>query len=165
MTPVAAAALGALGLALVLIAVWRRWPWLIGWGMAGVGSPYVIWLLNGRGPVIGVTTPLVAAGLLALGEAAFYGAGRRNGTEYGGRQAAWIASIALGTLAVCALVLIAATISVRGSIVLTIGGTLAAVIAIALPSIRFRRPTPTENRSQSGHTRTARTGRSPQPPR
>lgn len=165
MTSVIAASLGALGVILVLIAVWRRWSWLVGWGLAVAGCSYGIWLVNGRGDGLGLATPLVAAGLLALGEASFYLTGRGNGTEYGVRQAAWIAITALGALALCALVLIAATISVRGSLVLTIGGTLAAVLAIALPSVRFRRAAPTESRSPSRHTRTARTGRWPRSPK
>ncbi|MDQ6822547.1 MAG: hypothetical protein M3076_19810 [Actinomycetota bacterium] len=165
MTAVIAASLGALGVVVVLIAVWRRWPWLIGWGLAMCGASYGIWLVNGRGDGLGLATPLVAAGLLALGEITFYVSGRSHGSEYGARQVVWIAFTVLGALALCALVLIGATISVRGSLVLTIGGTLAAVLAIALPSVRFRRPTATESRSPSGHTRTERTERSTRSPK
>jgi hypothetical protein len=165
MTAVTAASVGALGVALVLIAAWRRWPWLIGSGLVMVGGSYGIWLVSGRGDALGLATPLVAAGLLALGEIAFYLAGRRHGSEYGVREAAWITVTAFGALALCALVLLAATISVRGSLVLTIGGTLAAVLAIALPSVGFRRRTPTESRFPSERRRTARTERSTRLPK
>ena len=165
MTAVIYASLGALGLVVMLIAVWRRWAWLIGWGLAMTGSSFGIWLVNGRGPGLGLATPLVASGLMALGEIAFYTAGRESGTEYGARQAVWVAVTGVGALALCALVLIAATISVKGSLVLTVGGTFAAVLAIALPSARFRRPTSTESRSPSGHTRTERTEQSTRSPK
>jgi hypothetical protein len=125
------------GAALIVAAVWARSSRLIAWGLAALGSAYVVGVPSGR--AVWVTTPLVAAALLALGEAAFYGAERASGTEYSGRQAARVLLAALAGLAISAVVLLAATIAIRSSLVLTLAGILAAVIAIALPSTRFRR--------------------------
>jgi hypothetical protein len=130
-------ALTAGGAVLIVAAVWARWSALVACGLAALGSAYAVGLPSGH--AVWLATPLVAAGLLALGEAAFYGAERATGTEYSGRQAARVVLAALAGLAISALVLLAATIAVRSSLVLTLAGTLAAVIAIALPSARFRR--------------------------
>jgi hypothetical protein len=130
-------ALTAGGSGLIVAAVWARWPALILWGLAALGSAYAGGVASGRD--VWLTTPLVAAALLALGEASFYGAERASGTDYSGRQAARVLLAALAGLVVSAAVLLAASIAVPSSLVLTLAGTLAAVLAIALPSVRFRR--------------------------
>lgn len=141
MTALVSGALGALGCGLLIVAVWRRWSWLVGWGLLALGQTYGVWLLNRGGGGLGLAAPPVAAGLLGLGEAAFYGAGRSSGTETGGRQLAWIASVSLAAMVVSGLVLLAATISAERSLLLTVAGTLAAAVAITLPSVRFARST------------------------
>jgi hypothetical protein len=129
----------AAGSMLLVVAVWARLPVLIAWGLAGLGGSFAVGLVSGRVAGLGPATPLVAAALLAVGEAAFYGAERASGTEYGARQALRLTLAAFAGLAVSASVLLAATIAAPRSLVLTVGGTLAAVIAIALPSAWFRR--------------------------
>jgi hypothetical protein len=138
MSPGLVLALVGAGSAALVGAVWARWPPLILWGLAALGCSYAVGLVGGHHPGPGLATPLVAAGLLAVGEAAFHGAERVRAIEYPWRQAARVALAALAALAVSAAVLLAATIAVPSSLVLTVGGTLAAVIAIALPSVRFR---------------------------
>ncbi|HEY6396912.1 MAG TPA: hypothetical protein VIX82_05610 [Solirubrobacteraceae bacterium] len=139
MSAFGAIALTAMGLVLLVVAVWARRPALVGWGLAALAGAFAVGLLSTQGAGLGAVTPAVAAAMLMLGEAAFYGAERAAGTEYGARQTAWLTLAALAGLAVSALVLLAARIAAPSSLVLTIGGTLAAVLAIALPSVRFRR--------------------------
>jgi hypothetical protein len=139
MTSGLAMALVAVGSALVLVGAWSRWSRLIVLGLAAFGCAYAVWRAGDHGSDRALAAPLVGAGLLALGELAFYLADRATGTEYGVRQLARVALAALAALAVSGAVLLAATLAVRSSLALSLGGTLAALVAIALPSLRFRR--------------------------
>lgn len=135
----AAIALAGAGSLLLAAAVAARRARLIVWGLAALGFTAALEVSGGRGSGVGVATPLAAAALLALGEAAFYGAERAAGTEYTLRRASRVVLAMLSGLAVSAAVLLAAQIGVRSSLALTLGGTLAAVIAIALPGLGFQR--------------------------
>lgn len=79
--------------------------------------------------------PLLAGGLLALAELAFSFGSRDEDSRSGvlGRLA-WAAGAGLGGIFVAALVLIAATAHVARSLPMTVGGTAAAVIVVALLS-------------------------------
>ncbi len=132
-------ALAVTGSMLLVVAVRGRQSALVAWALAGLVASFAVGLVSGPAAGLGSPTPLVAAGLLVVGEAAFYGAERASGTEYGRRQALGLTLVALAGIAVSASVLLAATIAAPRSLVLTVGGTLGAVIAIALPSAWFRR--------------------------
>jgi hypothetical protein len=131
--------LAAAGPMLLVVGAWARMAGVVAWGLAALGGSFAVALVSDRVAGLGSITPLVAASLLVAGEAAFYGAERATGTEYGGRQALGLTLVGLAGLAVSASVLLVATIAAPRSLVVTVSGTLAAVIAIALPSAWFRR--------------------------
>jgi Na+-translocating ferredoxin:NAD+ oxidoreductase RnfA subunit len=80
--------------------------------------------------------PLVAGGLLALAEICF-AIGQREGVRH---HLFWALGSGLGGVVVSALVLLVATAGVRRSLPMTVAGTAAAVIAVALLSRAWRSP-------------------------
>lgn len=80
--------------------------------------------------------PLIAGGLLALAEVGF-SFGKRHEQDSRSRllgRVAWAATAGLGGIFVSALVLIAASADVARSVLMTVGGTAAAVIVVAVLS-------------------------------
>lgn len=84
--------------------------------------------------------PLIAGGLLALAELAFSLGQQDEDSRFGvlGRLV-WAAGAGLGGIVVSALVLLAATANVARSLPITVGGTAAAVIGVALLSRAAKR--------------------------
>lgn len=84
--------------------------------------------------------PLIAGGLLALAELAFSLGQRDHDSRHGSLGwLAWAAGAGLGGIVVSALVLLAATPNVARSLPLTVGGTAAAVIVVAVLSRAAKR--------------------------
>jgi hypothetical protein len=84
--------------------------------------------------------PLIAGGLLALMEIAFSFAQTTEDTTAGILpRLAWAAGAGLGGTAASALVLLAATPHVARSLLLTVAGTTAAVVVVAILSQAWRR--------------------------
>jgi len=80
--------------------------------------------------------PLIAGGLLALAELGF-SFGKRDERDSRSRvlgRLAWAAAAGLGGIFVAALVLIAATANVARSVLMTVAGTAAAVVVVAVLS-------------------------------
>ena len=85
--------------------------------------------------------PLIAGGLLALAELCFAIGlpGEPPASRVLGRLA-WALGAGVAGTVVSSLVLLAATAHVRRSLLMTVAGTAAAVIAVALISRAWRRP-------------------------
>jgi hypothetical protein len=84
--------------------------------------------------------PLLAGGLLALAELAFsFGQPDEDPGPRVIRRLTWAAGAGVGGILVSALVLLAATVGVARSVPMTVGGTAAAVIVVALLSRAVRR--------------------------
>jgi hypothetical protein len=135
-TVLALSLLGAL--ALVLAIVLRR-AGLVLWGLAALAAAYAVGLAGHRGVGASLAAPAFAAGLLACGEVAFAGAERSIDRRSLHRWAVWLAGVTLAAAAVASIVLLAATARAGRSLLLTFVGTVAAVGAVALLSIRARR--------------------------
>lgn len=147
-------ALAGAGLVLLSIAAVARWPSLVVWGLAAVGGAYAVSLPSLDGERAIVTAPLVAAGLLVCGEGAFLAVAR--GAMPGPeplRRIAWLAGTGLLGIAVSALVLLESTVRAGRSLPMTIVGTLAAVGAVTLLSLRSRQGRPDDVREPSEATR------------
>jgi hypothetical protein len=84
--------------------------------------------------------PLIAGGSLALTEIAFsFARNAEDATSHILSRLAWAAGAGLGGTVASALVLLAATPHVARSLLLTVGGTAAAVIVVAILSEAWRR--------------------------
>ena len=120
-----------LGWALFLLGL--RWHPLIGWGLAGFGAEYAVYLRL-RGGSVDSRAPAVAAALILVAELAYLSV--RGGLE--GADRALVARVAGATAAAvagAALVadlLLVASGSASGSLPLEAAGVLASVLAVAL---------------------------------
>jgi hypothetical protein len=132
-------ALAVLGLALLTVAALRRWTRLVLWGVVGLGAAYAVVLPSINITTAAVTGPLVAGGLFTAAEGVFLAATRGTVPKpEPTRSVAWLATVALGAIAVSALVLVIATVPIGRSLLATIVGTAAAVGLVALLSRRAR---------------------------
>ena len=123
----------AVGLLLLIAAVaLRRDAWLI-WAMFALAGGCAVWLSAARGPRVAVVTPLIAAALLLLGEVAFPAAARGSDRAFAPRrQLPWLGAVATGAILTSTLVLLIGTLDVRRSVLITLAGTVAILVVIAL---------------------------------
>jgi hypothetical protein len=137
--PAIVLALAVLGVVLLTVAALTRWTRLVLWGLAALGAAYAVVLPSINITTAAVTGPLVAGGLLTASEGVFLAAARGTVPKpEPARAAAWLATVALGAIAVSALVLVIATVPLGRSLLATIAGTAAAVGVVALLSRRAR---------------------------
>ena len=123
-----------------------RRPGPVALALTGCAVAYAAGLhaLSGTGRALSVVG--AAAGLLVVGELGFDGVGHgrsaiRAGDRSGdrGRRWAWLAGCALGA-AVCAFVVLGiGAIAVHRTALVTLGGALAAVLAVGLVVVAVRR--------------------------
>jgi hypothetical protein len=125
-------AVGSAGWALLALGL-LRWPALIGWGLAGFGAEYAVFLRL-RGGSVDSRAPAVAAALLLVAELAFLSA--RGGIQ--GADRAFVARVVASTAAavagtaLLADLLLVASGSANGSLGVEAGGVLASVLVVAL---------------------------------
>jgi hypothetical protein len=125
---------------LLLVLGLARWPMLLGWGLAGFGAEYAVFLRL-RGGSVDSRAPAVAAALLLVAELSYLsvtggvaGADRVLKARMLGAAAAAVAGVAL----LADLVLVASG-SANGSLPIEAGGVLAAVLSVAFV-VRVARP-------------------------
>jgi hypothetical protein len=136
---VVVAAVGVAGWLLLVLGL-VRWPLLLGWGVAGFGAEYAVFLRL-RGGSVDSRAPAVAAVLLLVAELSYLsvsggleGADRAFKVRMVGAVAAAVAGVAL-----LADVLLVASGSANGSLAVEAGGVLAAVLSVAFV-VRVARP-------------------------
>jgi len=125
-------AVGSAGWALLALGL-LRWPALIGWGLAGFGAEYAVFLRL-RGGSVDSRAPAVAAALLLVAELAFLSArGGIQGADrtFVARVVASTAAAVAGTALLADLLLVASG-SANGSLGVEAGGVLASVLVVAL---------------------------------
>jgi hypothetical protein len=123
---------GIAGWLLVLLGM-LRWPALLGWGLAGFGAEYALFLRL-RGGSVDSRAPAVAAALLLVAELAFVSArGGLRGADRAllARVVGSTAAAVAGTALLADLLLVVSG-SASGSVAVEAGGVLAAVLAVAL---------------------------------
>ena len=130
-------ALAAAGSALLIAAGVTRATQLVLWGIAALGTAYAVVLPAINVTTAAVTAPLVAGGLFVAAEGVFLAAGRGAVPKPDpSRAATWLTAAGLGAIATSALVLLLATVAIGRSLLVTIVGTVAAVIVVAMLSGR-----------------------------
>jgi hypothetical protein len=136
---VVVAAVGVAGWLLLVLGL-VRWPPLLGWGVAGFGAEYAVFLRL-RGGSVDSRAPAVAAVLLLVTELSYLsvsgglaGADRALKVRMVGAVAAAVAGVAL-----LADLLLVASGSANGSLPVEAGGVLAAVLSVAFV-VRVARP-------------------------
>lgn len=135
------AALGAASVVLLAAAFVTRWPAPVAWSLALLGGEYGAWLAL-RGDAVDTRAPLYAAGFVVLAELAYEGLARGVAwvePELVARRVLLLAGLAVGSVALGAVVLAVATIPLRGGVVLTAVGVAAATLALALIARLARR--------------------------
>lgn len=128
--------MGAAGLALTAAALIGRWPQVLPWGLAGVGSAYAVYLALRPGSV-DPRAPIVAAALFGAAELAFWSLEphvARADRLVVGRRLALIGGAALGTALLASLVLVVAA-SASGGVVLEAVGVAAAVATLGVVAL------------------------------
>ena len=125
------AAVGIAGWLLFLLGL-VRWPALLGWGLAGFGAEYAVFLRL-RGGAVDSRAPAVAAALLLVAELAFLSAG---GGLAGADRALTVRMIGAVAAAVAGAALVAdlllvASGSAAGNLSWEAAGVLAAVLSVA----------------------------------
>jgi hypothetical protein len=124
---------------LLLVLGLVRWSVLLGWGLAGFGAEYAVFLRL-RGGSVDARAPAVAAALLLVAELSYLsvtgvaGADRALKARMVGAAAAAVAGVAL----LADLVLVVSG-SANGSLPVEAGGVLAAVLSVAFV-VRVARP-------------------------
>ena len=116
-----------------LFALGFRWPPLLGWGLAGFGAEYALFLRL-RGGAVDSRAPAVAAALILVAELAYLSV--RGGLEGADRALAArlvgaIAAAVAGTALVADLLLVASG-SASGNLAFEAAGVFASVLAVAL---------------------------------
>jgi hypothetical protein len=126
--------LGAVGVLLAGGAAWRL-PSLVGGAVAALASEYGLSLYR-QADLVDARAPLFAAGLLLLAELAFWTAEShgvlRDERQVVAHRLAVLAVLALGAVALAALVLIAAELPLEGPVARLALGVVAASMVIAL---------------------------------
>lgn len=116
-----------------LFAVGFRWPPLLGWGLAGFGAEYALYLRL-RGGSVDSRAPAVAAALILVAELAYLAV--RGGLEGADRalvgRLVGATAAAVAGAALLADLLLVASGSANGDLGFEAAGVFAAVLAVAL---------------------------------
>jgi len=125
--------LAVAGIGLLAAGSLARWPGTIGWGLGLVAAAYAVALPGIHGGARPASAAILGAAVLVAGESCFWVVTEDVPSAADARRRAlWLAGWAAAAFAVAVLVMLAATVQLNRSLPLTIAGTVAAVLTVAL---------------------------------
>jgi hypothetical protein len=135
--------LGAAAVLLLLPAILAGWPSAFAWVLALLGAEYAASVAIGPGDAIDGAAPLYATGLLVLAELAYWSVDlrmtRREELVVHLRRLATIAVLALVSLVLGSLLVLATAVPTGGGLAWDAVGVAAAVGTLALVALLARR--------------------------
>jgi hypothetical protein len=123
--------------AALAVALWRGWPVVVAWALALLGAGYAVALALGpERATVDAAVPLVAAALLVVAELAYWSLELRAPGSWEGplltRRLAALGALALVSLALGSIVVVATAVELRGGLGLDLVGVAAAVATLAV---------------------------------